>query len=125
MQMNIKEAVNDHLMQLLKTKRARAVVTYNGLADALGLPRVNEGWRGHPFCKVFEELDDEDAKAGRPFRTALVINDTYNMPGEGFFHTLQQMKKLKVPRDENKRLRIYMKELGDTQGFYTKYPVEY
>jgi hypothetical protein len=121
--MSLHKQVSDHLMQLLAEKRARAPITYNQLADALAQPRVTEAWRSHPFCEAFGKLDEEDAAAGRPFRTALVFNDAKNMPGEGFFYTLQRLKKVSVPKDPLKRQTIYMKELGEAVSYYAQNPV--
>lgn len=121
--MSLPQQINDHLMRLLAEKGARAPITYNQLADALGQPRVTEAWRSHPFCSAFGQLDQEDADANRPFRTALVFNDQKNMPGEGFFFMLQKLRGLRVPKNEMKRLTIYMKELGDAQSHYSQYPV--
>lgn len=110
-------------MQLLQKRLARAPITYNQLADALEQPRVTEAWRSHPFCEAFDIMDKEDAAAGRPFRTALVFNDKKNMPGEGFFNTLQKLREVEIPKDEIKRQAIYMKELGDAIAFYGKTPI--
>src|SRR4051812_1937936 len=110
--MNLPQQINEHLMCLLREKRARAPITYNELADALDQPRVSGPWPLHPFCDAFGLLDKEDADAGRPFRTALVFNNAKDMPGEGFFFTLQKLKGIKIPRDENQRKTIYVEELG-------------
>ncbi len=120
--MTLPQQINDHLMRLLREKRARAPITYNSLSDALGQPRVTDAWRAHPFCEAFGQLDHGDADAGRPFRTALVFNDAKNMPGEGFFFTLQKLKAIKVPKDEVKRHTIYLKELGEAVAYYAQNP---
>lgn len=123
--MPLHEEINAYLMSLLQQKRARAPVTYNQLADALGQPRVTDAWRSHPFCEAFGILDQEDALKKRPFRTSLIFSNASNMPGEGYFSALQTMKGMVIPRDERKRQTIYLKELGEAMSYYAQNPVSY
>ncbi len=48
-------------------------------------------WRLHPLCDLFGSLDEQDARAGRPFRTALVISREHKRPGPGFYAALSKL----------------------------------
>ena len=61
-----------------------AVIFYNELASHFDLPEVDERWQQHPLCKIFDDLDNEDAKNKRPFRTVLVVSRDKGRPGQGF-----------------------------------------
>src|SRR5208282_2727544 len=66
-------------------------IFYNKLAEHFGFPPVGEAWYTHPLCSIFEDLDVEDAKRGRPFRTVLVVSKEHSIPGPGFYKTVARL----------------------------------
>src|SRR5258708_3202027 len=86
-----------------------APIFYNDLASQLSLPPVTDAWFAHPLCKIFGELDSQEARLGRPFRTALVISRERNMPGEGFFKAyLEFHPSISRPKAEHDKMRLYL-----------------
>ena len=65
---------------------------------------------GHPLQTAFDQLDREDAEACRPFRTSVVIAKETNMPGDGFFKSLRELKGVKA-NSEKQRLEVFTREL--------------
>ena len=72
-------------------------VHYIDVTEHFGLPRPNSNWRNHILCKLFIQLDEEDAGARRPFRTAMVTRKKDKVPGQGFFLSLHYLRKIPVP----------------------------
>lgn len=91
-----KRVTSAHVAAFLE-QRARdlsydeAPIFYGDLAAHFGLPPVTEAWFTHPLCSIFEELDVEDAKRSRPFRTVLVVSQEHSIPGPGFFKTVARL----------------------------------
>ena len=95
------------------------VVTYNDFAREVGAPPVNNFWPNNPLCRVFGDLDREDAARDWPFRTALVFSQVLGRPGGGFFKTLSELRSIDVP--ESKRDEIWSKELDALAARYGHY----
>ena len=77
--------VGKYLEVRARTLGRDAPIYYGALANHFSLPEVIKDWSKHPLCKMFEQLDEEDAAAGRPFRTVLVISEKQMIPGSSFF----------------------------------------
>lgn len=73
------------------------------------LPPLNGAWSSHPLCQLFGELDRQDHRAGRPFRTAMVIAREKNIPGDGFFKTLAELRGTAVLKAEQEK--VWLAEL--------------
>ena len=65
-----------------------APIFYGDLAAHFKFPSITEAWHTHPLCSIFEELDIEDAKRNRPFRTVLVVSQELAFPGPDFSRRL-------------------------------------
>ena len=90
-----------------------APIFYGDLAAHLSLPPVTDAWSAHPLCGIFEQLDVDDARLDRPFRTALVISRERSMPGEGFFQTyLRLHPNIRPPKTDHDKMRLYLDELN-------------
>lgn len=85
-------AVGIFLEEKVRDEGINGVIYYNVLATHFGLPEVDERWQQHPLCKIFDVLDHEDARKGRPFRTVLVISRDKGRPGQGFFNTVSTLR---------------------------------
>ena len=70
------------------------------------LPPLTEAWLGHPLCKIFGELDDEDGHSARPFRTALVISKEAGMPEQGFFETAQKLRWKQIRKSDHPKFWV-------------------
>ena len=77
--------VGEYLEWRARTLGTEAPLYYDLLANHFSLPEVTKDWSKHPLCRIFEQLDEEDALAGRPFRTVLVISQKQMIPGPSFF----------------------------------------
>ena len=115
------QKVAEYLESRIRKSGINAITYYNPLADHFGMPPVTEAWQNHPLCAIFEELDLDDHSAGRPFRTAIVINEQKKYPGNGFF---KMVKKLRAPEKskftEKEMMAIYSKELDALEQLYKK-----
>jgi hypothetical protein len=100
--------------------RANTPIFYNDLAPVFGLPPVDEFWLSHPLCKIFGDLDDEDHRLGRPFRTAAVVSRDKNVPGEGFFSTLERARGIRLPRNDLERIRVWTEEFSRLVEFASR-----
>jgi hypothetical protein len=96
-----------HLEGVAKSGRP---ITYGALVRRFNLPQVTEAWSAHPLCAAFDRLDREDAEANRPFRTSVVINQTLNRPGDGFFKSLFELKHISA-RSEEQKMAAFLREV--------------
>ena len=65
-------------------------ITYTNVVRSFpDLPPLTGAWRSHPLCTIFGDLDIEDDRNKRPFRTALVFAKETGRPGEGFFEMIE------------------------------------
>ena len=89
-----------------------APIFYGDLAAHFKFPSITEAWHTHPLCSIFEELDVEDAKLNRPFRTVLVVSQEHSIPGPGFFKTVARLstRNLNLKTDLDK-MRFFSNEV--------------
>jgi hypothetical protein len=73
----------------------------------------------HPLCFTFGELDDEDHRKGRPFRTALVYAKETTRPGQGFFDTITALRN--KPIDRGQHDKVWTDELNAVFAHYNSY----
>jgi hypothetical protein len=100
----------DKLAKFLEDKaRRRRTIYYSELVEQFGLPPLEGAWIGHPLERAFDALDREDASANRPFRTSIVIAKDKNMPGDGYFKSLSELKGI-TAKSENQRLQAFSQE---------------
>ncbi len=99
----------------------QAPVFYSDLASHFGFPPVTEAWFTHPLCGIFEELDVDDAKRGRPFRTALVVSKEHSIPGPGFFKAVTKLcPKKPQPKSDLDKMKFYVDEVNRLLQYYGK-----
>jgi len=91
--------------------RRRTVTNYGRIAERFGLPPFDGLWAAHPLSGIFEVLDQQDAAAGRPFRTSVVVAVETNQPGPGFFEALHRLKNIPDPRTPRARDELWTREL--------------
>jgi hypothetical protein len=108
--------IGDFLEAVLKAK-PHQVANYGQLATKFGLPDLDGAWRSHPLSQIFEVLDQEDALAGRPFRTSVVVGVVSNSPGPGFFEALERLKGIPDPKTAKARETLWLKELAAANSY--------
>jgi hypothetical protein len=80
------------------------------------LPELTGNWKAHPLCWMFGDLDDEDTRNGLPFRTALVFAKETGKPGNGFFETIKNHRKIAVLKSDEEA--VWVKELNALKAHY-------
>jgi NADH:ubiquinone oxidoreductase subunit len=107
----------DKLARFLEDRaRRRRTVYYSELVEQLGLPPLDGAWVGHPLERAFDALDREDAEKHRPFRTSMVISKEKNMPGDGYFKALAELKGVHAKSDKQ-RLEAFSNELSEAMNY--------
>jgi hypothetical protein len=113
--------VAQYLEEHLRTFRGDSLLQYGDLITAFDdLPPLDEKWLSHPLCRIFDELDREDAALGRPFRTAIVVSKEEHLPGDGFFKVYAKYKNngREIPRGE--RVFVHAEQLRVLVEYYSK-----
>ena len=117
--MNIADKVGSFLEERVRKNGTEGLIFYNQLAAHFDLPEVDERWPQHPLAKIFEVLDLNDAKDGRPFRTTLVVGSVGKVSGQGYFNMVATLRKPrpKLTTDMN-RLQFFGSELQALADYY-------
>lgn len=97
--------------------KLRKIVNYGQLVSHFGLPQLDGAWVAHPLSGIFDVIDQQDAIAKRPFRTALVVGVTSGFPGAGFFEALEKLKGIQDPRTPMAREALWVSELSATHNY--------
>ncbi|WP_295539884.1 hypothetical protein [uncultured Thiohalocapsa sp.] len=97
--------------------KARRTAYYAEVVKRFGLPALDGAWASHPLSEIFDVLDREDAAAPRPYRTAVVIAQDTNRPGNGFFEALQRYKNIPDPGTLEGRDSVWIAELNAAYDF--------
>jgi hypothetical protein len=95
-------------------------VYYSDLAARFGLPPMNGAWSAHPLCDIFGQLDQYDEANKRPYRTSLVIGKETNMPGQGFFDTLNRLRGIDLPKNEDQKYKVWLNEVSQLRLYYSQ-----
>lgn len=90
------QAVYDRLVQ---AARAREFVHYGDLAKMLGIDMDNPHF-GAQVGKVLDRINEDEAAAGRPMISAIVVSKDTMLPGHGFFNLGQQLRQTQFDEDE-------------------------
>jgi hypothetical protein len=109
--------VKDIAEYLEAQAKLKAPVTYSDVVRKFpDLPPLGPHWKSHPLCFIFGELDDEDHRKGRPFRTALVYAKETTRPGQGFFDTITALRN--KPIDKGQHDKVWTDELNAVFAHY-------
>ena len=94
-------------------------ITYSHVIQKFpSLPPLSDNWKSHPLCSIFGELDDEDTRNSKPFRTALVCSKELGRPGEGFFTTIETHRAQKVLKSDEEA--VWLREFVALTDHYQK-----
>ncbi len=99
------------------TARNHDLVNYGRLVEQFNLPPFDGAWSDHPLSTIFEELDQQDAAADRPFRTSVVVAVETNTPGSGYFEALERLKNIPDPGTPAARDAVWAGELQATHNY--------
>ncbi|MCH8328426.1 MAG: hypothetical protein IID15_07900 [Candidatus Marinimicrobia bacterium] len=93
--------------ELIAAAKYRGTVTYQEIAQILGLP-LTGNYMGAEIGHLLGEISEDEVRAARPMLSAIVVN-TAGKPGPGFFELARQLGKLDT--DERKaELRFFEAE---------------
>lgn len=107
----------DKLAKFLEDRaRRKRTVYYSELVEQFGLPPLDGAWMGHPLERAFDALDREDAEKQRPFRTSMVVSKEKNMPGDGYFKALAELKGISA-KSAKQRIETFSKELSAAMSY--------
>jgi hypothetical protein len=81
------------LAELIQTARYRGTVTYQELADLVGLPLVGS-FMGNELGGYLGAISEDEVQHGRPMLSALTVT-VEGKPGDGFFALAKDLGKLK------------------------------
>lgn len=92
-------------MTLLILAQKAEMITYDALANAVGVPAPH---RIHKLTNYLEELIKQDIAQGAPIRAAIVISKIRGLPAPGFFDMLD---KCQMSYDKTDKLGAHHKLL--------------
>lgn len=92
---SIESKIGGYLELQARKPQSQALVFYGALLESYDLPPFDGAWNAHPLSEIFGNLDLEDLRLNRPFRTSLVVNQRTCRPGNGFFEYSKQLGKYK------------------------------
>ena len=81
-----------------------------------GLPPLTGVWKSHPLCAIFGDLDIEDDRHKRPFRTALLFGKESGRPGDGFYEMIEKLRGVSV--GTRQRDKVWTDELKALLAYY-------
>ena len=87
--------------RLLEAAREKEAVSYEEIATLMGLEPGNHTAQhiGH----LLREINEDEHDNGRPMLSAVAVEPSTKMPGEGFFRLASQFNKYHGTTDEEKR----------------------
>jgi hypothetical protein len=91
--------------ELVKAARHRGTVTYQEVADVVGMPTVG-AHMGKEVGHLCGEISEDEHKLGRPMLSAVVVG-VDGTPGDGFFKLAEDLGKLAGGDD---RVRFWREE---------------
>ncbi len=113
--------VAEYLEAHLREHGSSKLLHYSDLtAEFEDLPSLSGAWRSHPLCRIFDELDREDADFNRPFRTAIVVNRETFQPGPGFYESYSRFLLDGRPITPGERVSIHATQLSALDAAYCK-----
>jgi hypothetical protein len=87
--------------QLIMAARYRGSVTYQEIADIMGLP-LKGSHMGKETGHILGEISEDEVSAGRPMLSAIALGVS-GKPGPGFFALAELLKLLRGPSDDQKQ----------------------
>jgi len=85
--------------RLLEVARARELIYYSDLAEALGIETDNPYFAA-PIGKILGRISKDEVAAGRPMLSAVVVSKDTKLPGKGFFSLGQALEQTRPGEEE-------------------------
>ena len=101
--------------RLVKAARAGEFVYYGELAKMLGIDMENPHF-GAQVGKVLDRINEDEAAAGRPMISAIVVSKDTMLPGTGFFKLGQELRQTLPGEDEIGFALRHIKRVQDYWG---------
>ena len=98
--------------ELLQAARYRGVITYQTVAEIMGLP-LTGNYMGKEVGQLIGEISQDEVQNGRPMLSALVVGVS-GVPGEGFLTWAKELGRL---TDDSKEARAAFWE-SEKQAVY-------
>ena len=87
--------------RLLNAARKKEGVPYEEIGQIMGLEAHVD--MGKEIGQLLGEINEEEHNNGRPMLSAVAVEPTTRMPGEGFFQFAKELRKFHGETDEDKR----------------------
>jgi hypothetical protein len=97
---------------LIQAAKFRGTVTYQDLAECMGLPNSGQGVAA-AIGAVLNEIAAEEVSVGRPMLPAVAVG-ARNSPGDGFYRTAIKLGRLSRDASTAERRQFWEQELRET-----------
>jgi hypothetical protein len=87
--------------KLLTAARRKEGVPYEEIRQIMGLEA--QGGMAKEIGQLLGEINEDEHNNGRPMLSAVAVESTTRMPGEGFFKFAKELNKFDGETDEDKR----------------------
>ena len=87
--------------KLLSAARKKESVSYEEIGQIMGLKAQVD--MATEIGQLLGEINEDEYNNGRPMLSAVAVEPTTRMPGEGFFQFAKELRKLDGETDEDKR----------------------
>jgi len=87
--------------RLLKAARKKESVPYEEIGQIMGLEA--HGGMAKEIGQLLGEINEDEHNNGRPMLSAVAVEPTTRMPGEGFFQFAKELGRFDGETDEDKR----------------------
>jgi len=87
--------------RLLNAARKKEGVSYEEIGQIMGLEA--HGVMAKDIGQLLGEINEDEHNNGRPMLSAVAVEPTTRMPGEGFFQFAKHLNKFDGETDEDKR----------------------
>jgi hypothetical protein len=99
-----------------QAKRGAPINYVDVVKNFPAIPSLGPHWKSHPLCTIFGDLDIEDERHKRPFRTALVFAKETGRPGDGFHEMIDKLRGVSVSKSQKDK--IWTDELKALLAYY-------
>jgi hypothetical protein len=106
--------------ELIETARRRGTVTYQEMADLVGLPTTGN-YMGKEVGHLVGEISEDQHDRGRPMLSAIVVEVGFDsLPGSGFFKLAADLKKYNGSDDPKQQRDFWEAEKRSVHEFWRK-----
>jgi len=103
--------------ELVTAARYRGTVTYQEIADIMGLP-LTGSYMGSQVGWILGEISEDEHRRGRPLLSAIAVG-TSGLPGSGFYGLARELGKLQDATKEEEH-RFWLEEKAAVHDTWKK-----